>query len=1115
MAFPQTPLDLIAEMQIGGVWTDITGDLYARAPLSIQRGRQDEGARVDPARASFQLDNRQNKYSPRNPRSANYGLIGRNTPVRFSVPAAESYLAMAGGPGDMVSTPDHTSLDITGDIDIRIEGTVRWQESGPQTLIGKWGAADGQRSWILRLQGGVCFFVWSPTGLSSGAITASWPLPQLPRRAALRVTLDVDNGSGGRTVTLYSSDSLAGTWTTVGSSTATGTTSIFNSSAPLEIGPTQVVASPAVTRYPYRGRLHRAELRAGIDGSVVATPDVRALPAGTTSWSDSTGRAWTVAGASVITAREYRLYAEVSSWPSRWDESGRDVYVPVEASGILRRLGQGAKPLASPLRRRIPTVGAPIAYWPMEDGRDSAQAYSPVPGVAPLATTGLDFAAVDTLTGSDPLPKLTTAASIVGAVPASAATGQWMVSCVFNWSSPPASITPLLDFTTTGTAQRIIVWVDSTGAYLSGYSPAGGASLWDIALLTVDYGFFARWNRLEVTATQSGGNVTFRLGWVDVNTVSQSGEITVAAQAGIVTGISTVYTPLTEGVAIGHLGVFPSSSTTVYEGADNGWLSEHAGARVLRLCTEEGVPASADEADTAMGPQQSASLLSLLGQCADSDLGVLHEDRERLGLRYRARNQFYNQPVALTLDYTQNGHVAPPLEPIDDDQRVRNDITITRDKGSAARAVATSGPLSVQPPPNGVGIYNEAQTLSLASDTQPADIASWLLYMGTWDGARYPTVHINLAAAPSLVTAVVMLEIGDRIQIVNPPPWLPPGPIDLIVEGYTETIGHPNSWDIVLNCSPAGPWNVAVADVASYGRADTDGSVLAMDATSSATTLLVHTSQTVDSSNPRWTQDPAELPLDVQLGGEVVTAVSVVSLTEDTFARTVAGGWGTASDGHTYTLTGGTAAERSVSGGLGLVTATSGQTTLRMQTVAETCADTEIRCNVSVGAVATGASMVTSIAMRWSSPSSCYRARVEWGVGGTIGLSAVVGSTLIDTSVSTGLTYSAGQQYEVRVRLIGHRILMRIWPTGAIEPVGTWHLDRTATSGLGLISSGLLGIGGGAFSGNTNTTTEYRFANWVVASPQRMTVTRSTNGIVKAQSAGTDVRLAQPAITSY
>ncbi|MET8297392.1 hypothetical protein ABZW02_25540 [Streptomyces sp. NPDC005180] len=1114
MVFPQTPIDLLAEMQIGGVWTDITGDLYARAPLSIQRGRQDEGTRVDPARASFQLDNRQNKYSPRNPRSANYGLIGRNTPVRFSVPAAETYLAMAGGQGDTVSTPDHASIDITGDIDIRIEATARWQESGPQTLIGKWGA-DGQRSWILRFQGGNVFFAWSPTGLSAGAISASWPLPQLPRRAALRVTLDVDNGAGGRTVTLYSSDSLAGTWTTIGTSTATGTTSIFNSSAALEIGPTQVVSS-IVTRPPFRGRLHRAEVRSGIGGSVVAAPDVRALSAGTTSWADMAGRTWTVAGASAITAREYRLYAEVSSWPPRWDESGRDVYVPVEAAGILRRLGQGAKPFASPLRRRIPTVGAPIAYWPMEDGRDSTQAYSPIPGVAPLATTGLDYGAADTLTGSDPLPKLTAAASMVGVVPASAVTGQWMVSCVFNWSgSPPASITPLLDFTTTGTAQRIIVWVDSTGAYLSGYSPGGGASLWDIALLTVDYGFFNRWNRLEVTATQAGGNCTFRLGWVDVNTVSQSGEITVAATAGTVTGISTVYTPLTEGVAIGHLGVFPSSSTTVYEGADNGYLGEHAGARVLRLCTEEGVPASADESDTAMGPQQAATLLSLLGQCADSDLGVLHEDRERLGLSYRARTQFYNQPVALTLDYTQNGHVAPPLEPVDDDQRVRNDITITRDKGSAARAVATTGPLSVQAPPNGVGIYNEAQTLSLASDSQPADIAGWLLYMGTWDGARYPTVHINLAAAPSLIPAVVMLEVGDRIQIINPPSWLPPGPIDLIVEGYTETIGHPNSWDLVLNCSPAGPWNVAVADVAAYGRADTDGSILGADATSSATTLLVHTTQTVDSSNPRWTQDPADLPLDVQIGGEAVTANAITSLAEDTFARTVAaGGWGTASDGHTYTLTGGTGAERSVSGGLGLVTATSGQTTLRMQTVAETCADTEIRCTVSVNAVATGASMVTSLAMRWSSASSCYRARVEWGVGGVIGLSAVVGSTLIDTSVTTTYTYSAGQQYEVRVRLIGHRILMRIWPTGAMEPAG-WQLDRTATSGLGLITSGQVGIGGGAFSGNTNSVTEYRFANWTVLSPQRMTVTRSTNGIVKAQTAGTDVRLAQPAITSY
>ena len=34
-----------------------------------------------------------------------------------------------------------------------------------------------------------------------------------------------------------------------------------------------------------------------------------------------------------------RFFGEIPAWPPRWDPSGRDAYVPVEASGVLRRLG--------------------------------------------------------------------------------------------------------------------------------------------------------------------------------------------------------------------------------------------------------------------------------------------------------------------------------------------------------------------------------------------------------------------------------------------------------------------------------------------------------------------------------------------------------------------------------------------------------------------------------------------------------------------------------------------------------------------------------------------------------------------------------------------------------
>ncbi|WP_331744631.1 hypothetical protein [Streptomyces mirabilis] len=152
-----------------------------------------------------------------------------------------------------------------------------------------------------------------------------------------------------------------------------------------------------------------------------------------------------------------------------------------------------------------------------------------------------------------------------------------------------------------------------------------------------------------------------------------------------------------------------------------------------------------------------------------------------------------------------------PLEPIDDDQKVRNDVTVQREGGASGHAVLEVGALSTQPPPDGVVVYDESLTLNLYSDDQAERHAYWRMHLGTWDEARYPVV--DLAAAPGLINQVTALESGDRIQIANPPAWLPPGPIDLLMQGYQEVIGHPNDWDFQFNCTPAGSWAVAESAV--------------------------------------------------------------------------------------------------------------------------------------------------------------------------------------------------------------------------------------------------------------------------------------------------------------
>jgi hypothetical protein len=154
--------------------------------------------------------------------------------------------------------------------------------------------------------------------------------------------------------------------------------------------------------------------------------------------------------------------------------------------------------------------------------------------------------------------------------------------------------------------------------------------------------------------------------------------------------------------------------------------------------------------------------------------------------------------------------------------------------------------------------------------------------------------------------AVTLLESGDRAQIANPPPWLPPGPIDLLMQGQQETIGHPNDWDLQLNCTPAGPWTVGIVGDDTLGFVDTSGSQLATSATSSAATLTVNV-----TDGRLWVWEAA---FDVAIGGETMTVTAVTGAVDDDFNRLTTNGWGTALTGETWTTSGGSTSDYSVQG---------------------------------------------------------------------------------------------------------------------------------------------------------------------------------------------------------
>lgn len=883
MVFPQTPLDVRTDLQTGGVWTDITTDVYHRDPITITRGSADEASSTEPSSCSLTLNNRLGKYSPRNPLSPYYGDIGRNTPVRVSVKGPESYLQLEGNASSYARTPDTAALDIVGDIDLRVEASVDWYASGAHPLIAKWISATNQRSYMLRLENGFLALWWSTDGAAT--FLATQPLPILPRRAAVRATLDVNNGASGFTARHYWAESLDGPWTQIGNPLiASPVMTIYAGTAPLEIGPPAVSGSVLL-----EGRVHRAEVRSGLGGTVVASPDARALAEGATGWTDSAGRVWTLGADATISDRAYRFHGEISSWPSRWDVSGNDVWVSVEASGPTRRMGQGKKPLDSTLRRRIPSDPDLIAYWPMEDGAEATAAYSPLPGVTPIAMPGFEFGATDSLGGSSALPKAGNPASFRATVPRSTQQG-WQVEFVYNLPLMPALQTEIVRVDVAGSVmQTAVVYASTAGVRIEAQDAAGDVLAFalysDVAALG---DFWGKWNRLAVFTALDGSLTRLYVSWRDIaGNARWNARTNFSGIQGAATGVSGTYGTGAADLTIGHLAVFdipapsPAAATlpgsTIFTGADDGFNGETTLARLSRLGTEEAAQVAlswrGEDAVTPserLGPQRPDTLLDLVEEAAETDGGILYERADRISsLEYRDRESLYNQAAVLALDYLAEGEVPPPLEPMEDDQRLRNDITVTRVSGGSARSVLESGALSVQPPPSGVGPYDEAVTLSLYSDGQPQQIASWRLHLGTWNEARYPVIMLWLHAAPHLIDDVLGMDIGDRLTIDHLPAWLPPGLVAQHMRGYTEVLGL-YDWSLAMNCSPAGPWEVGVRDDTSRGRRDTAGSVLASSATSSATTLSVTT-----ASGLLWTTAAGDMPIPLQLGGETVSVTAI------------------------------------------------------------------------------------------------------------------------------------------------------------------------------------------------------------------------------------------------
>ena len=205
------------------------------------------------------------------------------------------------------------------------------------------------------------------------------------------------------------------------------------------------------------------------------------------------------------------------------------------------------------------------------------------------------------------------------------------------------------------------------------------------------------------------------------------------------------------------------------------------------------------------------------------------------------------------------GDLGAPPEPDGSGQGYRNRYEVRRTEGSSAVAETPEARTGI--------VYDESMELNLASDDVLDGHAWWRLHLASYQGLRWPRLELNLAARPEYIDDWLACRVGSRIQVLNPPEDVAGQDIDLMLQGWTVTLGH-KEFRVTANCSPAQPW--LVAEVDGDQRVAAEGSTLATAITATSTTLLI-----ASTGGVVWTTDPADFPLDIAVGGERITLSAI------------------------------------------------------------------------------------------------------------------------------------------------------------------------------------------------------------------------------------------------
>lgn len=214
--------------------------------------------------------------------------------------SVRNYTDLSGVSGTYWNTPDSAALNFGATL--QLDAYIA-PDSFPPAAVGmivaQFETTANQRSWRLGIRPtGIIQFLGSTLGTATDISANSSVITGFSSGQGmyLRMTYRGNDGAGGTQIGFNISTTATGSWTSLGSVSSAGTTSLFNSSASLEIG-----SSLGGGTQMFDGRVYSVSLYDAPGGTLKVSFNANDAPVGSTSFASAqTSEVWTAHGTASV-----------------------------------------------------------------------------------------------------------------------------------------------------------------------------------------------------------------------------------------------------------------------------------------------------------------------------------------------------------------------------------------------------------------------------------------------------------------------------------------------------------------------------------------------------------------------------------------------------------------------------------------------------------------------------------------------------------------------------------------------------------------------------------------------------------------------------------------------